>query len=99
MKIDHEVLGLLRRCHFSDLSLKLPDHLDRPMYIRANTVLEAAGGMWNRKAKAHIFKSNAYNIIESLRDSGEVTIPQDFGYFPTPPAIVEMLTRYLAGQI
>jgi len=58
------------------------------MYMSVNTVLAAAGGKWNRSAKAHLFPSDAADAIEQIILTGEVTIPQDFGYFPTPPDVV-----------
>lgn len=38
--------------------LFLPDTLDRKLYQAVNAALEDAGGRWNRKAKAHIFKGD-----------------------------------------
>ena len=54
-------------------------------------MLEAAGGKWNRKAKAHLFDGDAADAIEQIILTGEITIPQDFGYFPTPEPIVARL--------
>jgi N12 class adenine-specific DNA methylase len=36
----------------------LPDDLDRKLYQQVNKALESAGGVWNRKAKAHLFSGD-----------------------------------------
>ncbi len=36
-------------------SLYLPGTLDRKLYQKVNTAIEAAGGKWSKKAKAHLF--------------------------------------------
>lgn len=92
MRVDDEVLAVLSRAETNGFELKLTGQLDRKLYERTNKVLEAAGGKWNRKAKAHIFESEAFNRIDEIILSGEVEIPKDeFNYFPSPPAVVERL--------
>lgn len=92
MRVDNEVLAVLSRAETSGCELKLIGQLDRKLYERTNKVLEAAGGKWNKKAKAHIFESEAFNRIDEIILSGEVEIPKDeFNYFPSPPAVVKRL--------
>lgn len=91
MRVDNEVLAVLSRSQTEGNALTLVGQLDRRLYERTNKVLEAAGGKWNRKAKAHVFDSDAADAIEQIILTGEITIPQDFGYFPTPAPIVERL--------
>lgn len=92
MRIDDEVLAVLSRAETSGFELKLTGQLDRKLYERTNKVLEAAGGKWNRKAKAHVFESEAFDRIDQIILSGEVEIPKDeFNYFPSPPAVVARL--------
>lgn len=88
MKVDNEVLGVLDKATTTGKALVLNGQLDRKLYERTTKVLEAAGGKWNRSAKAHLFGSDAADCMEQIILTGEVTIPQDFGYFPTPPAVV-----------
>lgn len=95
--VDDEVLAVLSRAETSGFELKLTEQLDRNLYERTNKVLEAAGGKWSRKAKAHVFESEAFNRIDEIILSGEVEIPKDeFNYFPSPPAVVARLIE-LAG--
>lgn len=75
--------------------LMLTGQLDRKLYTATNAVLEAAGGKWDRKAKAHLFPVDAADAMEQIIQTGEVTlirtIQQDYGYFPTPAAVVDRL--------
>lgn len=95
MKVDHTVLNVLARSQMDGPRLVLTGQLDRALYTQTNKVLEAAGGKWDRKAKAHVFPVDAADAMEQIIQTGEVTlirtIQQDFGYFPTPPAVVARL--------
>lgn len=92
MKIADDVLAVLSAAKIDDNSLYLPGQLDRKLYERTNKVLEVAGGKWNRKAKAHVFDSDAATRIDQIILTGEVVIPRDeFDFFPTPPDVVAML--------
>jgi protein-L-isoaspartate O-methyltransferase len=89
MKVSNDVLAVLTQAEVDGNALKLVGNLDRGLYERTNKVLEAAGGKWSRKAKAHLFDGPADEAIDQIVLSGEITIPQDFGFFPTPADIVE----------
>ncbi|MBB5409256.1 putative RNA methylase [Paraburkholderia sp. HC6.4b] len=93
MKVSQDVLEVLGAASTQNTSLALPHELGRNLYVRTNKVLEAAGGRWNRKAKAHLFDGDAADAIEQIILSGEITIPQDFGYFPTPEEVVQRLIK------
>ncbi len=70
----------------------LTGQLDRKMYERTNKVLEAAGGKWNRKKKAHLFDDEAATRVDQIILSGEVEVPKDeFNFFPSPPDVVARL--------
>lgn len=88
MRVDNEVLNVLSAAECNGPKLFLTGQLDRNLYTRTNKVLEAAGGKWNRKAKAHIFDTDASDRIEQIILTGDVVVPKDdFEFFPTPPAI------------
>lgn len=98
MRVDTEVLAVLSRAQVEGSALILIGQLDRRLYERTNKVLEAAGGKWNRKAKAHVFDRDAADAVDQIILTGEITIPQDFGYFPTPAPVVARLIE-LAGIV
>ena len=92
MRVDNAVLAVLSVAATEGNQLFLTGQLDRKLYEKTNKVLEAAGGKWNRKAKAHVFDSDAADRIDQIIVSGEVEIPKDeFNYFPTPPDVVDRL--------
>lgn len=92
MRVESEVLAVLSRAETTGNALVLTGQLDRKMYERTNKVLEAAGGKWNRKAKAHIFDDDAASRVDQIILSGEVEVPKDeFNFFPSPPAVVARL--------
>lgn len=69
--------------------------LDRKVYVEVNKALEAMGGKWSRKEKAHVFDSDPADAIDLAICSGEVDAPADrlkaAGYFPTPDALAQRL--------
>ena len=84
MKINDDVLEVLSRCKADGAQVFLPEQLDRKLYVAVNKVLEAIGGKWNRKAKAHLFELDAVTRLDDAIVSGEVDKPADFGFFETP---------------
>lgn len=91
MRIDAEVLKVIGAANVEGNKLVLTGQLDRNLYQRTDKVLQAAGGKWNRGLKAHVFDSCAESRIQQMLSSGDIVIPQDFGYYPTPEPVVQML--------
>ncbi|CRM87353.1 Type I restriction-modification system methyltransferase subunit [Pseudomonas sp. 22 E 5] len=90
MKVDNEVMALLSASRTEDNKLFITGgQLDKSLYQRLDKTLKAAGGKWNTKAKAHLFSGDAADAIENILMTGEVTVPQDFGFFPTPPTVAK----------
>lgn len=89
--VAREVLEVLQRCHTDGNNLVLPEQLDRAMYVATNKVLEAAGGKWNRSAKAHVFPGPADEAMDAVLLTGTIARPQDFGFFETPREIVDQM--------
>lgn len=62
------------------------------LYLATNEVLEALGGKWNKKAKAHLFDGDAADLVEETVLTGTFTkTKQDFGFFETPLKVVELM--------
>jgi predicted RNA methylase len=92
MNVSVEVLDVLSNAEINQNTLKLIGQLDRNLYTSVNKALEAAGGKWNRKVKAHIFDNDAVEIMDSIILTGKiVNKKQELGYFPTPKNIVDYL--------
>lgn len=92
MKIDQAVLYELQHVMTTDNEARITDPLPRPLYLQVNKVLEAAGGKWNRKAKAHLFDGDAGAALEQVLLTGEViNKKQELGFFETPEVVVDTL--------
>ncbi|AVQ84254.1 methyltransferase [Variovorax sp. PMC12] len=90
-RIAPHILSILERADTDGAALRLTGQLDRKNYAAVNAVLEAVGGKWNKKAKAHLFECDADDALEQILLTGEVvtkkSIQQEFGFFPTPDNI------------
>ena len=96
MKIDPKILTILSKCTTDFELLHLPGQLDRNDYMAVAKVIEAAGGKWVTKRKAHVFAGlDAGERLEQILLTGEFVVPKDdFEFFPTPPAVVATLMQF-----
>lgn len=85
LKFDQDVLDTIKAAQWGDdgKSMTLVGQLDRKLYEKVNKALEAMGGKWNKKAKAHLFAIDPRPQVEGLLDSGSLNIERD-GFFETP---------------
>lgn len=86
-RIGNDVLEVLGAATIEGNTVRLNGQLDRKLYTRVNEVLEAVGGKWNRKSKAHVFGEDAGERLDLVLNTGMIERPQDFGFFPTPPEL------------
>jgi predicted RNA methylase len=92
VRASSDVLAVLSRCGINGHALTLPGQLDRCDYLAVNKIIEAAGGKWDRKARAHLFADPAEPIIETILLTGEiVSRKQELQFFETPPEVAETL--------
>ncbi len=91
MHVSDDVLAVLDDLDIDGDHVRITGQLDYGFYKRVDKVLQAAGGKWNRKIKAHVFDADPTEVLEQVLLTGQITTPQDMGYFPTPPPIVEKL--------
>ena len=86
MKVSDEVIDVLANSEMVENKLFLPPtQLERKLYIAVNKALEALGGKWNRKEKAHVFDYEPDEAIEQLLQTGEyVCAKKEFQFFETP---------------
>jgi predicted RNA methylase len=90
-RIAQDVLVVLSGLEIKDQAVRITEQLDRKLYTRVNEVLEALGGKWNRKAKAHLFADDPAERLDEAILTGSFTRPQDFGFFPTPSDLADRL--------
>lgn len=90
IEISEETKAILRRAVIEGNSLKMVEKLDRKTYVKVNDVLFAAGGVWSRKAKAHLFDGDPREILGIGIENGFITKDyvidnkKTFGQFFTP---------------
>lgn len=69
--------------------------LDRKVYTAVNAALEACGGKWSRKARAHVFDDDPTTLIEAAVAQGEITTLRELnasmGFFETPVPLADQL--------
>jgi predicted RNA methylase len=89
IKISDDVREVLRASTITASSVRLPDkQLDRTLYTEVNKVLDAAGGKWNRKAKAHLFTRDPREQLADALETGKTeNRKQQFQAFYTPAAV------------
>lgn len=101
--VDRDVLAVLSDCSVAGDLVYLPGgQLDRKLYLRVNAVLEALGGKWDRKARAHVFGGDPSGTLDDCILTGSYERPEDFGFFPTPPDVaarVAELADLREGQL
>lgn len=91
MKFDDGVLDVLKSMDWQNdgtLGIITGGQLERKLYVDVNKALEVMGGIWNRKAKGHVFAVDPRPQVDGLLESGSLTVERD-GFFETPPAVIE----------
>lgn len=91
MKIAPHIVEILANSEINGQQLRITRQLDRKDYVAANEALEAAGGKWSRKEKAHLFEGGAAEAIEPIIFTGEISSARDFEFFETPSDVVARL--------
>ena len=92
--IPEPVLRVLSTIEIDGNVVRLTAQLPRPLYEQTNTVLEALGGTWSRKAKGHTFNICPEIRLEEalLTRSYERPDKKDnFGFFETPIPLAQQL--------
>jgi predicted RNA methylase len=93
MRISNDVANVLGNSRGDDNKLYLPpEQLERSLYVAVNKVLEAIGGKWNRKEKAHLFSKPVADILEEILLTGEYTdAKKEYQFFETPDSLAQDL--------
>jgi len=93
MRLDQATLAVLSGAIIDGRALRITEQLERPLYVKVNKALEAAGGKWSRTAKAHLFTDDIGTLIDDLCVTGEIGTKQDKQQFFTPPALAERVVK------
>jgi hypothetical protein len=100
MRLTGDILDALGSAHPDGHLLYLGGRLDSTLYKQVDALLQAAGGRWDSRRKAHVFPGSAWDAVMTLTAQERVTTAAEAkradGWFPTPAEIVERLLE-LAG--
>ena len=91
MKINADILQILSTLETDGPNARIVGQLNRKFYLAVDKILQAAGGKWNRKAKAHVFAGDAAEILDPIITCGEVTTSRELGFFVTPSPVIQIL--------
>lgn len=100
MHLTPEVIDVLDTSTIEGNSLVLPSQLERKLYEKVAKALDALGGKWNRKAKAHLFDYDPAEAIEMAVLTGTiVNKKREMGFFETPEQIARQLVALADIQL
>jgi phospholipid N-methyltransferase len=90
--VSETIMRILAECTVQDNTIHINSgQLDRKTYEGVNSVLDALGGKWNRKAKGHICTYDPSDALASVVSTGEVPDKNPLAYFPTTQPVIEKM--------
>lgn len=94
-KLDSRTREILSGIEWEGEAAKLTcGQLTRAEYVKVNSVLETLGGQWSRKAKAHLFDSDARDRVEAVIEAGEfVDEKKLYQFYETPDDLADDVVR------
>lgn len=94
IKISDAARDVLARSEITATHVKLPEQLDRALYVAVNKALVAAGGKWNRKAGVHMFERDPRTALGLVVETGvAVREKQDRQAFYTPAWLADRMAN------
>ncbi len=73
LTIEPEVAAVLKNSVITSTSLTLPPgNLNRTLYVKVNSVIERAGGVWDKKSKTHTFTSDPRERLGVATETGVI---------------------------
>ena len=94
MKVEADVIEVLKGVEMDGNRLHITQKLDRTMYQKVNKTLSGLGGKWNSREKAHVFEKDVSEIISQIVETGEYKdMKADFQFFPTPAELAKKVVE------
>lgn len=95
VNVTDDVKAVLANAIIGEDRLTLPDQLDRPLYVKVDKVLKAAGGKWNTKVGAHLFNGDPRQILGIAMETGAIVDDKKSRQaFYTPEWLAEELVAH-----
>ncbi|GAA0508635.1 ParB/RepB/Spo0J family partition protein [Deinococcus depolymerans] len=97
-RLSPDVQAALRAATISEdgLTLTLAGQLDRKVYQATAKAIEALGGKWNRKAGAHLFQTNARDVLARVLDGETLPKKNPLSFFATPEELARQVVSAVA---
>ncbi|MGM9322306.1 ParB/RepB/Spo0J family partition protein [Deinococcus aquaticus] len=94
-RLSPDVQAALRAATISadGLTLTLAGQLDRKVYQATAKAIEALGGKWNRKAGAHLFQTNARDVLARVLDGEALPKKNPLAFFATPEELARQVVN------
>ncbi|WP_291428485.1 ParB/RepB/Spo0J family partition protein [Deinococcus sp.] len=94
-RLSPDVQAALRAATISEdgLTLTLAGQLDRKVYQATAKAIETLGGKWNRKAGAHLFQTNARDVLARVLDGEALPKKNPLAYFATPEELARQVVN------
>lgn len=93
MQIADDVITVLEGLKFDGCNATIEQQLDRKLYVAVDEVLQACGGKWNRRAKAHVFPIDAAELVSRVIAQGSIVTASEMGFFATPAVLSASLVE------
>lgn len=92
IKVQEDVIEILKDATISGNELRLDAPLDRKQYAKVKKVLVGIGGPWNRSKKAHVFEEDVWGVLSDVLTTGHYfDSKKALEFFETPPDLVDDL--------
>lgn len=98
-QVSNEVYDVLKQCKVEEghLIVLPPIKLDRKLYEAVNKALDAMGGKWDRKAKAHVFPVDPTEKLRAILETGNAPAKNPTDFFATPTHIADRMAACISG--
>ena len=94
IQLSDEARAVLARSAITTDSVKLPEQLDRDLYLEIAKVFKAAGGKWNRGKGLHVFSSDPRALLGlAIAEGAIVDIKRTLQQFFTPAALADEVVK------
>lgn len=92
--VSNTIMLALRTASITSTQVALTMQLERADYEKVNKIIEALGGKWKKRAKAHVFTGvDAEEAVVNFLETGKLAQPQNYGFFPTPKLLGRVLVN------
>lgn len=93
MKINPEVINVIKSSQVQDNTLRLPEgKMERKLYEQVSKLLKEMGGKWSSAKKIFVFQEDVAETLADIIAIGEYTPDRKtFQYFPTPLPLAEQV--------